>query len=303
MSEAANAVDLPASVQLVTGPGDLPMLQVRDAQVGELDVFLHGAHVTHWVPAGQAPVLWLSSTSKFSPDAAIRGGVPICFPWFGAGASDDLKPSHGPARVSAWRLLSASQDADGIQIALGLETGPESEADGASGLRGTGALAATMRIGMGSALDLTLEVRNEGPSSATYEAALHTYLAVGDVHDVGVEGLGGANYIDRLGGPEPVVQTDDVIRFSGETDRIYLGNEADVVIDDPGLGRRLAVRKAGSASTVVWTPWVEKAAGMADLDGWESMLCVETANVRSDAITIAPGESHAMTATYEVLPR
>jgi glucose-6-phosphate 1-epimerase len=150
---------------------------------------------------------------------------------------------------------------------------------------------------------MTLDVRNTGEKPVTFEEALHTYLAVSDVRSIAVEGLAGALYVDRNGGPEPVRQDEDVIRFAGETDRIYPNSAAEVVVDDPGARRAIAVRKAGSSSTVVWNPWSDKAASMSDLDGWDSMVCVETANVRSDAVTLAAGATHEMTAILEVRSR
>lgn len=292
--------DLPASVRVVDGPGGLPLLQVRDERHGELDVFLHGAHVTHWSPPGAEPVLWLSPTSRFGDDAAIRGGVPICFPWFGNGAGDDLQPAHGYARLLDWRVVSGRADDDGVELELALP--PGSGTVTWSGPPGTGSLAATFRIRLGSSLTMGLDVRNEGHGPATFEAALHTYLAVSDVREIAVEGLGGAEYVDRNGGPGRVRQVDDVIRFAGETDRIYVGSAATVVVDDPGAGRRIVVRKSGSASTVVWNPWITKAASMPDLAAWEPFVCVETANVRSDSVTLPPGESHTMTAVLALEP-
>lgn len=306
MSESSEASGLPASVRLVKGPGGLPMLKVRDERFGKLDVFLHGAHVTRWAPPGHRGVLWLSGTSKFAQDAAIRGGVPICFPWFGGGPADDLTPAHGFARLREWLVVSVVERPAWIEIDLALEDEGEGGAEIEAGPNDDGAgrparrLAATFRIMAGSSLRMTLEVRNEGDAPVTYEEALHTYLSVGDVREIAVEGLTGAQYIDRLGGPELVRQDEDRITFEAETDRIYLGTDATVVVDDPARERRISVRKAGSGSTVVWNPWAGKAGGMADLDDWTSMVCVETANVRGDAVTLDPGESHAMTAIIEV---
>lgn len=307
MSESSEAVGLPASVRLVTGPGGLPMLKVRDERFGKLDVFLHGAHITRWAPPGHRGVLWLSGTSRFAPDAAIRGGVPICFPWFGGGPADDLRPAHGFARLREWLVVSVVERPSWIEIDLALESdgtgGVETEAGDHDGAHPPERrLAATFRIMAGSSLRMTLEVRNTGDEPVTYEEALHTYLSVGDVREIAVEGLAGAEYVDRLGGPEPVRQDEAVIRFEAETDRIYVGTDAAVVVDDPAMKRRISVRKSGSGSTVVWNPWAGKAGGMADLDDWTSMVCVETANVRGDAVTLGPGESHAMTAIIEVSP-
>jgi glucose-6-phosphate 1-epimerase len=277
------------------------VLQIRDDRYGELDVFLHGATVTHWAPPGADGVLWLSGTSTFSTQTAIRGGVPICYPWFANGPGNDLTPAHGYARLLDWTLESVQERPDGVEIVLGLPDGSGTVTW--PGPAGTGSLSASYRVLLGTSLNLTLDVRNDGGQPATFEAALHTYFAVSDVHAVFIEGLAGEEYVDRQGGPDRVRQAEDVIRFAGETDRMYLGSTADVVIDDPGFRRRIAVGKTGSSSTVVWNPGAERAASMADLDPWTGFVCVETANIRADAITLAPGESHAMTAVLDVLPR
>jgi glucose-6-phosphate 1-epimerase len=300
VSSDAAGRPLSPSARLVDGAGGLAMVAVRSDHLGSLDVYLHGAHVTLWVPPGGDPVLWLSPLSRYHADAAIRGGVPLCFPWFGGGPDDDLTPPHGPARLREWQLEAVTESSDHVEIVLSLGR----VGDGGATGRPVDALAATYRVRLGRSLDLALEVRNGGEVPVTFEEALHTYLAVSDLRAVTVEGLAGADYLDRLGGPDPVRQEENVLRLSTETDRIYVGTPATVVVDDPGAARRLAVRKTGSASTVVWNPWAEKAAGMADLGaGWPHMLCVETANVRRDAVTLAPGARHTMVAELTVEDR
>lgn len=283
--------DLPPSVRLVDGRGGLPTLAVRHERLGELDVVLQGAHVTRWAPATHGDVLWLSPTATFAAGTAIRGGIPLCFPWFGGGPDGTRTPSHGYARLTPWRLLQATEHADAVVLALGLDPAPGGEG-----------LAATYRITVGAALGLELAVRNVSAAPASFEAALHTYLAVSDVRDVTVTGLGGARYLDRLGGPEPVRQAQDVLRLTGETDRIYQGTEATVVLHDDAAGRRLAVAKTGSSSTVVWNPWAATGEAMADVGAaWTSMVCLETANVREHEVRLAPGTEHVMTASIAVL--
>ncbi|HQY32887.1 D-hexose-6-phosphate mutarotase [Actinotalea sp.] len=282
---------LPPSVRLVDGQGGLPTVVVRHARRGHLDVVLQGAHVTRWIPPGRADVLWLSPTATFAPGTAVRGGVPLCFPWFGGGPDGTLTPSHGYARLTPWRLLEATEHADGVELVLGLDPAP-----------GGDGLAATYRITLGAALGLELAVRNVAAVPVGFEAALHTYLAVSDVRDVAVTGLGGARYLDRLGGPDLVRQDVDVLRLTGETDRIYQGTDATVVVHDAAAARRLAVAKAGSASTVVWNPWAATGEAMADVGpAWSSMLCVETANVREHAVRLAPGTEHVMATSIAVL--
>lgn len=291
---ATTDVALPHSVHLESGPNGLARLAVRDNRYGTAEIYLHGAQITSWVPPEHAPVLWLSAASVFADDVAIRGGVPICFPWFGGGPRGDQRPSHGYARLREWELTRAADTPDGVEIELVL---PHAAGDLP--------LAATYRITVGTSLVLSLEVRNTSGEPVAYEEALHTYLAVSDIAAVGVEGLAGEAYLDRLGGPDPIVQEEQVVRVADELDRIYVGTPATVVVDDPQLRRRLVVSKTGSQNTVVWNPWTEKARAMADFgdEEYRTMLCVETANVRTGAVVVGPGESHTMTATIAAQPR
>lgn len=284
---------LPPSVALEEGRGGLPRVLVSSERFGVAEVYLHGAHVTDWTPAGGEPVLWLSPGSRFTADSAIRGGVPLCFPWFSAGPGGDRKPAHGYARLREWQLRGVEERADAVVVTFAL---PAAEGDAP--------LEALYDVALGESLGLTLEVRNVGDEPVTFEVALHTYLAVSDVRQIALEGLTGESYLDRNGGPDPVVQTDDVVRFDAETDRIYVGSEATVVVDDPGASRRIAVAKSGSRTTVVWNPWVEKASAMGDVgpEAWPGFVCVETANVLDDAVRLEPGEVHRTTAQLAVTP-
>ena len=154
------------------------------------------------------------------------------------------------------------------------------------------------RVRIGPRLELELEVENRSHEPFGFEEALHTYLRVGDVREATVSGLAGTTYIDKTDAMKRKVQADEPLRLSGATDRVFLGTRGPCVVDDPVLDRRLVIEKRGSATTVVWNPWHEKAAAMADLGGdvWPWMLCVETANAADDAVRLAPGQRHRMTA-------
>ena len=263
-----------------------PRRFTSDAATGA--AYDHGAHVVEWTPAGHAPVLWMSSASRFDAASAIRGGVPICLPWFGAGRSQNLAPAHGSARLRTWFVSDCTTTSEGRRVEYHLEI-PTSDAYPHE-------LNATYLVEFGSELTLHLTVTNAGSSACSFEEALHTYLAVGDIRSVSVAGLDGAEYLDKApgGSPAPVTQEGD-ITFTGETDRVYTST-ADVIVTDPELGRRIIVSKTNAANTVVWNPWVAKAAAMPDFgnDEWPEMLCIEGANVLGDAIHLAPGESHTM---------
>lgn len=289
--------DLPASVTLDAGTAGLPRLCVSSA-AAQAQVYLHGAHVTSWTPSGQAPVLWLSSASGYARGKAIRGGVPICFPWFAGHATDAQAPAHGFARLVDWTLVDAADDGDDVQLAFRLSDSAETRSSA-----WPHRFQATYRVTVGNALSLSLDVMNTGDEEVAFEEALHTYYAVDDVRSVSVTGLEGAPYVDRLRPDQRLRQTPEPVRFEGETDRIY-DTQAATVIEDPGSGRAVRTTTAGSASTVVWNPWDDKARTMADVgEGeWTGMCCVETGNVRDASVRLTPAESHTMTATITVTP-
>ena len=288
---------LPSGVRLETGRGGLPRLSITtDACVAEL--YLYGAHLCRWQPRSEPhPVLWMSAASRFEAGAPIRGGVPVCFPWFGPKAGDPSAPVHGVARISTWTLDAIALEPDGaLVVRLGLGPGTQAGAGTAQNL----ALAFELRLG--GSLSMALTVTNTGESPSAFEEALHSYLAVGDVRRVTVAGLEGAAYLDKVDGAKRKTQTDALITISGETDRLYLDTDAAVTLTDPGFGRRIRVAKTGSRSSVVWNPWVAKSRAMPDFgdDEWPGMICIETANAADNAVTLPPHASHTMTASIGV---
>jgi glucose-6-phosphate 1-epimerase len=288
--ESLNArFGVPSIARFEAGESGLPCLHVT-APAAEARIYLHGAHVTHYRPAGEAPMLFLSSRSRFTPGTAIRGGVPIVFPWFGPHVGHPRAPDHGFARISEWSVESVERAGDGVTIVLTLEPSEATRALWPADFR------LTYRIRVDATLRLSLEVENRSGASFTFEEALHTYLAVGDVRHATVDGLGGAPYVDKTDGMRQTVLPPGPFRPSAETDRVFLGARGPCTVIDPVLGRRLVVDKHGSATTVVWNPWSDTAAHMGDLgaDQWISMLCVEAANAMDDAVTLAPGARHAM---------
>jgi glucose-6-phosphate 1-epimerase len=288
---------LPASVRAGTGPGHLPRLAV-ETPLASAQVYFQGAHVSAWRPhAVPAPVLWMSAGSYFEAGKAIRGGVPICFPWFGAHAADPKAPGHGFARLRDWTLIEAAEAADGT-VTLALELA----ADKALTPLWPHVFRIVHRITIGATLTMALEVTNPGAEAFTFEEALHTYFAVRDVREVRVTGLERTDYLDKMSGLGRKTQTDDAIRFIGETDRVYLDTRSECVIHDPGERRRIVIRKTGSDATVVWNPWIDKARAMPDFGDqeWPEMVCVETCNVNVHKRTLAAGATHTMTAMIHV---
>ena len=271
------------------GPGHLIRALIQ-TPVAKGEIFLYGAHITAWQPAGYEPVLWMSKASAFELGRPIRGGVPICFPWFGAHPSDSAAPAHGKARITSWELVNAEQPLDG-GIALELETTVEPFR-----------LRFRVEFSVALKMSLTVSLPAEYSALALFEEALHTYLTVGDIHQVWIEGLETAPYLDKAGGVCERSAAGTPIRFESETDRVYQNTTAPCVLHDPILKRTVTVSKTGSESTVVWNPWIDKAARMPDFgnDEWTGMLCIETANAGAHAVSLEPGQSHTMTAVIAV---
>lgn len=289
---------LPASVLLTTGRGGLPVLRV-DGPAARAEIYLHGATVTQWTPRGRDPVLWLSSASRYTRGAGIRGGVPICFPWFGVLAGHPESPSHGFARLSQWSLVGAEDDGEDVTVRLRL-----TDDDSTRASPWPHRFEALYSVVVGSRLSLSLQVTNRDDESVVFEEALHTYLAVRDIRSTQVCGLEGSPFHDRLGGPEPMPGEPDPVSFNSVTDRIYLNTTASTTIRDGDGGPSVVISKNGSDATVVWTPWVDNARAAPDFgdDEWATMVCVETCNIRETSVRLAPGASHTMVATFELSP-
>jgi D-hexose-6-phosphate mutarotase len=259
-------------------------------------VYLHGAHVTAFQPHGAEPVLWMSALAEFRRGKAIRGGVPIVWPWFGPHPSDATKPQHGFARVSKWKIVGTRALPDGgTEIRLGLGN------DAATGAFWPHAFELELKLKVGTRLQLELTSRNTGAEAIEVGGALHTYFHVGEVSQVTIDGLGGREYIDQLD-LRRVKRQDGPIMIAEETDRIYLETPDECVIDDPLLQRRIRFAKKGSLTTVVWNPWMEKARRMMDFpdEGYRTMVCIEAANAEGDVRRLDRGAEHTLAQTISV---
>jgi glucose-6-phosphate 1-epimerase len=292
----ANQFDIPDALRFEDTPGGL-VRAVISTPAAEAEVYLQGAHVTHWTPRGQRPVLFVSPKSLFQPGKAIRGGVPIIFPWFGPRGDGKSGPAHGFARTMEWAIEGTQLHHDGrVEITLSLAPN-----DATRGL-GYDAFRLRFRVTAGAKLEMELETRNDAAEPFTYEEALHSYFAIADIHRVSVTGLEGTTYIDKTDGFKRKRLSSEPLRIAKETDQVHLSTKAACVIDDPVWNRRIIIEKGGSESTVVWNPWIDKTKGMSDMapDDWRGMICVETANVADNAVHIAPGASHKVTASIRV---
>jgi len=287
----------PDGARLEMGPGELERLALHAAD-GEALVYLQGAHVAHFQSKDGRPVLWMSAASRFEKGKPLRGGVPICFPWFGPKAGSPEAPLHGYARILPWTVEAVTRETGGSLRAV-LALSAEAAARGGFPRE----LSLSLAVTVSRSLRMELTVRNVDSGAASFEEALHSYLAVSDVRQVRINGLERVGYVDKTAGMARQAGEDAPIAIVGETDRVYLGAKGTVSVEDPGWLRRIVVGKQGSATTVVWNPWVAKAKAMPDFgdDEWTGMVCVETANALDDAIHLAPGASHVMTATLEAV--
>jgi glucose-6-phosphate 1-epimerase len=292
---------MPEPTAIITANGGLRAVQI-DAPAARGLVYLHGAHVASWIPAGaDRDVLWLSEKSHWAAGKPIRGGVPICFPWFGPRKDDPAAPAHGFARLKEWTLESTQVMPEGAaRVTLLLQSDDDTRRLWPHDF------ALRMRATFGKELEMRLELTNTGDAPLTAEEALHTYFAVADARTLTIRGLTGARYIDKVDGMKEKTQ-EGSIRIIGETDRVYANTTAEVIVEDSAArspGRHIHISKEGSADTVVWNPWIAKAKAMADFgdDEWPGMLCVETCNVMANALRLTPGQSASMTARVRIHP-
>jgi glucose-6-phosphate 1-epimerase len=307
LTELNDHFGIPHVLTFAEGNGGLLCAQVT-TEACTATLYLQGSHLVHWQPAGQKPVLFLSDRSNYKLGKAIRGGVPVIFPWFGQRTGDRTDgPMHGFARTQVWEVAFAA--VSGKDLHLTLTLGPTEESRGL----GYDHFRVAYELILGSTLTMRISVVNlapEGQAGAQtgipmhFEEALHSYLAVGQPEHLRIHGLGQTEYLDKTDGFKRKTQTEDVLTLHEMTDRPYLNTTATVTVEDPDLGRRLVVAKQGSKTTVVWNPWSEEAAKMADMqpEGWRGMTCIETANAAEDGVTLQPKEAHTMEAKISVEP-
>jgi glucose-6-phosphate 1-epimerase len=295
-TKLANQFDIPNVLRFQDAPGGL-VRAVISTPAAEAELYLQGAHLTRWTPRGKRPVLFLSTKSLFTSGKAIRGGVPIIFPWFGARSDGKPGPAHGFARTTEWAVEGAKLLNNG-NVEITLQLAPNEATRGL----GFASFLLRSRVTIGSSLEMELETRNEASEPLTFEEALHTYFAVADIHQASVSGLEGTTFIDKTDGFKRKVLGNQPLQIAKETDQVHLNTQAACVIHDPVWQRRIIVEKSGSDSTVVWNPWIDKTKGMSDMDpdGWQGLLCVETSNASDNAVHLPPGASHKMTASIRV---
>jgi D-hexose-6-phosphate mutarotase len=278
------------------GRGDLTCMRIA-TETCRATVYLQGAHLTDWQPRRHHPVLFMSARSAFAPGKAIRGGIPVVFPWFGPNAHHPHAPMHGFARTAEWRVLRTTTMDDGaLSAVFGLDVHANEQPLWPCDCE------LRMTFVFGTSLNVSMQVHNRAADAITFEQALHSYFNIADIARVRVGGLEHTTYIDKCNDFKQARSGEAAVMIQGETDRVYLDTAAACTIDDPGLHRQITIEKLGSQSTVLWNPWMDKAANMPDFgdDEWPSMVCIETANVKKNGVTLAPGATHTMSCRITV---
>jgi glucose-6-phosphate 1-epimerase len=288
------SLEIPGRVLFNDGNGDLARLEINTAH-SNAEIYLHGAHITHFQRKNELPVIFMSQFSRFNNGVPIRGGIPVIFPWFGAREGE---AAHGFARVQEWSLREVSPLGDGA-VCLRM-TLPDSPAAALFPK-----FTAEYSVTVGKTLMAELLVANASEhDDFTFETCLHTYFHVGDITAVSVTGLKGVDFLDKTENFARKTERAEHIKITQETDRVYLDTSAPVEIHDSRLQRRIRIEKSGSLSTVVWNPWIAKAQQMSDFgnDEYNQMICVESGNVAENRITLPAGKSCALKVEISVLP-
>jgi glucose-6-phosphate 1-epimerase len=295
--ETMNATwGLPGRIDVSHSPLGGPVVTIS-APTGTAVVALQGAQLLGWIPSGHDPVIWLSPVERLGTAKAVRGGIPVCWPWFGPHSADATKPAHGFVRTRMWMIEGAGVTATGAWVTLGLQTTAQDVALWPHSAR------AQLRVVLDQQLEVSLTTTNTGDTPFALSQALHTYFNIGDIANIEVTGFDGETYQDKLDDSRRCHQSGAIV-FLGEVDRIYDAHAANsfASINDQRLRRRITIQQSGSRSSVVWNPGPAKASRLADMgpEGWRRFVCVETTNAGDDVLRLGAGETHQVSARYSV---
>lgn len=281
----------------LTGESSYPLFMVKNSAC-EGRVALHGAHLLSWQPVGEEhPVLYTSPEAIYKLGKPVRGGVPICWPWFNAHPTDASLPSHGFARNRFWEFLEVEEGTDYTVLTFQLRADAGTKALWEANFR----VVARITLGETAAVQVTTE--NCGEQDITVGGALHTYFSVGEITNTSVTGFEGCTYVDTVGGGAIEKRQEGAVTFTSEVDSIYINTTAPAHIIDKSWSRQVRVERGGSASAVVWNPWDKKAQEIGDLpdSSYHHFVCIEAANAREDFYGLKAGESHTLSTTISVV--
>ncbi len=287
-------------VKFVTTSEDFIIMEINN-DFAKARISLYGGQLLDFQPHNQfQPVFWNSKKAVFKTAKAIRGGVPICWPWFGDNKSIPELPAHGYARISQWKVCSVRKLADKTTEVI-LKMPCEAICEKYQELQTGFDVKLSIRIVIGEQLAIDLISKNTGKYPARISEALHSYFYVGDIEQVIIKGLDNTDYIDKIL-KNRVFRQGGTLSLKDTTDRIYIDTQHPVTLVDKKLNREIIITKQHSRATVIWNPWAQNAQNMADMskNGWQSMLCIEVANAADNVILLPAGETHTMTMSIAV---
>jgi glucose-6-phosphate 1-epimerase len=273
--------------------GDLLIAELRN-QHGFASVALQGAQVLQWLPTGQEKsVIWVSSAAVYQTGKGVRGGAPVCWPWFGA---VEGKPAHGFVRTRLWQVTSTRHTENETAITLTIQDDDSSRALWNYGFT------LNLTLTLSTELTIALETNNTGSEDFTITEALHTYFEVGDLAKMQVVGLDGVSYLDKVQGMNAFTQSGNIQMNGEEVDRVYLDTNSDVVIEDTLLNRQIMIGKQQAPTTIVWNPGVEKEKGFADMaeGDYRKMLCVESGTAGNTQASVPANSQHCLMVVYRL---
>jgi len=281
-------------ITTISSQEGLPLILLK-GDFGSAKFAIQGAHLIEFTPKNQPPLLFVSRKSHFAPGKAVRGGVPVIFPWFGPREGHPEAPMHGLVRTRPWTVDSITvPEAGSAKVCFSFVSDAETQSVWPY------AFHLKLEFTLGAALEIRWTVENTGREAFSFEQALHPYFPVEDVGQARVSGLEGASYIDKSDHLQRKIDSASAVTFAAETDRLYLDTDATCVLEDPAAGREIIFEKQGSHSSVVWNPWIAKAAALADLDDadWQRFVCVEQVNAAQNAVQLLPSATHIFAVRY-----
>ena len=281
-------------ITTISSEEGLPLILLK-GDFGSAKFAIQGAHLIEFTPKDQPPLLFVSRKSHFAPGKAVRGGIPVIFPWFGPREGYPEAPMHGLVRTRLWTIDSITvPDVGAAKVCFSFVSDAETQSVWPYAFR------LKLEFTLGAALEIRWTVENTGHEAFSFEQALHPYFPVEDVGQARVSGLQGASYIDKSDHLQRKVDSTSAVTFAAETDRLYLDTDATCVLEDPAAGREIIFEKQGSLSSVVWNPWIAKAAALPDLDDadWQRFVCVEQVNAAQNAVRLLPSATHIFAVRY-----
>ncbi len=283
-------------VEIATGKGGFPVIEVNNRKA-KAKISVYAAQVLSFQPEGEPDdLIFVSENAYYQTGKATKGGIPLCWPWFGPDPEGKGRASHGFVRNRMWNLLSVENMPTGeTKVRLGVSANEETQAIWPYSFE------LVMEIVVGAQLTVTLTTQNTGDESFSITQAFHTYFSTGDISQVSVLGLEETPYLDKPDGGKEKMQT-GAIAVTEEVDRVYMGVKSELVIEDGARNRRIRIASTGSKTAIVWNPWIEISKKMADLEAqdYQRFICVETANAVDDVAEVAAGSDFSLQAVYSI---